>query len=413
MAAARATLPSMSRTVLAALATLAALSSGASSAAAASPTLSAGGVRLAAIGTFASPTFATAPVGDRRVFVVEQGGGGAPARIVVADGARRRVFLDLTPRVASGSEQGLLSMAFAPDYRASRRFYVFYTRRVDNAIQIDEFRRSRVDPNRALVSSRRSILTDPHPTDAHNGGQLAFGPDGYLYASIGDANRGAQRGDAQNLGLLLGKLIRIDPRRPSGGRQYGIPPGNPFAGMRGARPEIWALGLRNPWRFSFDRRTGDLALGDVGQEQTEEVDVLPAGRGAGSNFGWGRYQGFDRYSDVALNPAAPTHAPPILTFPHAPGSDCTAVTGGYVVRDRSLPRLAGRYLFGEFCSGGIRLATLRAPGPVGSAPTGLAVPGLVSFGEDGACRILVAGKYAGRVYRLVPARPPAASGCQR
>lgn len=166
----------MSRTVLAALATLAALSSGASSAAAASPTLSAGGVRLAAIGTFASPTFATAPVGDRRVFVVEQGGGGAPARIVVADGARRRVFLDLTPRVASGSEQGLLSMAFAPDYRASRRFYVFYTRRVDNAIQIDEFRRSRVDPNRALASSRRSILTDPHPTDVHNGGSLPSAP---------------------------------------------------------------------------------------------------------------------------------------------------------------------------------------------------------------------------------------------
>jgi glucose/arabinose dehydrogenase len=374
--------------------------------------LAAGGVRLAGLGSFHSPTFATAPPGDPRVYVVEQGGGGQRARIVVLRRGRQHVFLDLTARVATSTEQGLLSMAFAPDYRTSGRFYVYYTRRPDNAIQIDEYRRSSRSPDLAVPSSRRSVITDPHPTENHNGGQLQFGPDGYLWAGIGDGNQPASLGAAQDLALLRGKLIRIDPR-PSGGRAYGVPGDNPFVGQRGARPEIFALGLRNPWRFSFDRLTGDLAVGDVGQNRYEEVDWLPAGRGAGSNFGWGVYQGFARFdsqSDLALNPAAPVHARPVLAYPHA-ASGCRAITGGYVVRDRALGGLLGRYLFADFCVGDIRSVRLSAR-PAGLRETGLVVGGLTSFGEDGACRILVASKYAGRAYRLVPSGRASASGCQ-
>lgn len=376
--------------------------------------LSAGGLRLEFLGRFQSPTFATAPPGDGRVYVVEQGGPGRRARVVVADAGRQHVFLDLTPMVAIGGEQGLLSMAFAPDYARSGRFYVFFTRRADNAIEIDEYRRSSSRRDRADRASRRVVLVDPHPTEFHNGGQLQFGPDGYLWAGIGDGNEGPEVGAAQNLGLLRGKLIRIDPRRGLRGKAYRIPPDNPFVGIPGARAEVYALGLRNPWRFSFDRLTGDLAIGDVGQDRFEEVDWLPAKRAAGSNFGWGVFQGFKRIDPnggLELNPAAPFHVRPVITYPH-PSQGCRAVVGGYVVRDRALPGLLGRYVFGDFCSGQIFSARLSAR-TAGFRAIGLNVAEITSFGEDGACRLLVASKNIGRVYRLVPARRARESGCQR
>src|ERR687895_2097100 len=219
-------------------------------------------VRLLLLGRFESPTYIAAPRGDRRRrFVVQREGS-----IVVVRGRRGSTFLDIEDLVTTGGESGLLSMAFAPDYRSSGRFYVYYT---DNQgyIQIDQFRRSAGDSNRADPASRRSVMRVPHHRFNHKGGQLQFGPDGMLYAGFGD---GGSSGDpdenAQNLGRILGKLIRIDPR-PGGG--YDIPSSNPFRGRGGARGEVYAYGLRNPYRFSFDRRRGHLTVGDVGQDEAE------------------------------------------------------------------------------------------------------------------------------------------------
>jgi glucose/arabinose dehydrogenase len=250
-------------------------------------------VRLLLLGRFASPTYLTAPPGDRRRrFVVQREGS-----IVVVRGRRSRsTFLDISDRVSTGGESGMLSMAFARDYRRSGRFFVYYT---DNQgfIQIDQFRRSAENPNRAAPGSRRSVLRVPHFRFNHKGGQLQVGPDGMLYAGFGDGGSGGDPDEnAQNLGRILGKLIRIDPR-PGGG--YDVPPSNPFRRRDGARAEVYAYGLRNPYRFSFDRRRGHLTVGDVGQSAFEEVSFIP-GRGGGRqpaggyNFGWDVFEGRSR-----------------------------------------------------------------------------------------------------------------------
>jgi glucose/arabinose dehydrogenase len=350
-------------------------------------------VKLAKVGTFRSPVYVTAPTGDQtRLFVVEKGG-----RVRILRGRRKlsRPFLDLRRRVgSSGFEQGLFSMAFAPDYDRTRRFYVAFT---DNRgdVRIEEFRASSVDPDRADRGTRRLVFHVRHRAHQnHNGGQLQFGPDDLLYAGFGDGGGGGDPSrNGQDLGTPLGKIIRIDPR-PSGGRRYGVPAGNPFRKRAGARGEIYAYGLRNPWRFSFDRSTGDLAIGDVGQNEVEEIDFVPRNAGRGANFGWSRFEGRRRFR----RGAAPGHVPPVIQRLHSRGN--CSITGGYVVRDRALS-IFGRYVYGDFCNGRLRSAVLRRPAARGDRGEGLSVRALSSFGEDGLGRVYVV-SLRGAVYRLVP-----------
>jgi glucose/arabinose dehydrogenase len=350
------------------------------------------GVRLVPVGRFDAPLYVTSPPGDRsRIMVVEQGG-----RIMVVRNGRKlaRPFLDIRSRVISGGEQGLLSVAFPPDYASSGRFYVYYTDRGAQE-RIVEFRRA--SPDRADRSSARLVLRMADPEPNHNGGLMLFGPDGLMYVGTGDGgganDEHGARGNAQSLDSLLGKILRIDPRA-SGDRPYTIPDGNPFVVQPGARGEIYAYGLRNPWRFSFDRRTGDLTIGDVGQDEIEEIDFVRRDQGRGANFGWRPFEGRRRNFDEP----APGAVAPVITHSHAAGF--CSITGGYIVRDPTVPSLLGRYVYGDFCEGRIRSARLRA----GVATTGRAlslrrVPSLSSFGEDAAGRVYVT-SLSGPVYRL-------------
>jgi glucose/arabinose dehydrogenase len=349
------------------------------------------GLRLQRIGSFSSPVYVTAPPGDRRrVFVVEQGG---RVRIVRDGRTLPRPFLDIRNRVLTGSERGLLSIAFAPDYTSSGRFYVDYTDR-NGDTRVVEYRRA--SPDRADPDSARLVLAQDQPESNHNGGLLLFGPDGMLYVGLGDGGGGGDlhgpRGNGQNLGTLLGKILRIDPR-PSGGRAYTIPSDNPFVGRRGARGEIFAYGLRNPWRFSFDPRTGALVIGDVGQNEVEEISIA---RRPGANLGWRPFEGRRRY---APGESAPGHVPPVIQRFHA-GGNCS-ITGGVVVRDPVLSALRGRYLFGDFCRGRIESARLRGGRARDVRATRLTVDQLSSFGEDARGRVYAA-SLEGPVYRLAP-----------
>jgi glucose/arabinose dehydrogenase len=349
-------------------------------------------VRLLRLGSFNQPTYVAAPRGDRRRFVVEREG---TIRIVQRGRVLGRPFLDISDRVTSGGESGLLSMAFARDYASSRRFYVYYTDQ-QGFLQIDQFRAAAGAPNRADPSSRRSVIRVAHHRGNHKGGQLQVGADGMLYAGFGDGGGGGDPDEnAQNLGRILGKMIRIDPR-PDGG--YSVPANNPFRGRSGARPEVYAYGLRNPYRFSFDRRRGHLVIGDVGQDEIEEIDFVPGRTGArpprgGYNFGWDVFEGRSRYEGGS----APGHIPPVLQ--HTQGQGFCSIIGGYVMRDRSLGRgWTGRYVYGDYCDGTIRVAHLRRPNAPSRA-TRLHVNALVSFGEDGRGRVYAV-SLNGPVYRI-------------
>jgi glucose/arabinose dehydrogenase len=369
-------------------------------------------VTLAQIGSFDQPVYVTAPAGDAsRVFVVQRGG-----RIAVVRGGVSSTFLDISGRVrSSGGEQGLLSMAFAPDYATSGTFYVYYTAPAPGGgatgsdLVISAFHAA--DADHGDPGSERVVLQIPHRLrDNHNGGQLQVGPDGMLWIGTGDGGGGDdQLGNAQKTDAAwndaavghdarLGKLLRIDPAPGSGcdGR-CTIPAGNPGF----AQPEIWAYGLRNPWRFSFDRAGGDLAIADVGQGTWEEVDFAPAGagRGAGANYGWNVYEGAHPRGTTgpAGSPAGVTM--PVLEKSHAAPDAFVSIAGGYVVRDPALPDLAGRYLYADTYKGDIRAVTLGPGGATGDAATGLHVATLASFGED-ACGRVYAASLDGPVYRL-------------
>jgi glucose/arabinose dehydrogenase len=353
------------------------------------------GVRLVAVGRFNSPVYVTAPPGDRRrIFVVEQAGA---IRVVRGGNRLSRPFLDLRSLVLSGGEQGLLSMAFAPDYARTRRFYVNYTDK-QGLQRVVEYRRSRSSADRALPSSARTVLTYDGLEPNHNGGLLLFGPDRLMYIGTGDGGGGndqhGSRGNAQDLGSLLGKILRIDPR-PSGGRPYSVPPSNPFVGRAGARPEIYSYGLRNPWRFSFDPANGDLTIADVGQDAIEEIDFARRGEARGANYGWRPFEGTRRVYDEPASGAVP----PVIQLTHDAGN--CSVTGGYVVRDKAVPALFGRYVYGDLCKGQLRSARLRA----GSARRDAAIPGvakveqLSSFGEDALGRVYAV-SLTGPVYRF-------------
>ena len=314
----------------------------------------------------------------------------AGAAWLVKDGVRQPTpFLDLRTKVSTESEEGLLGMAFAPDWATSHLVYVDFTA-PDRTITIAEYRTSgdRIDP-----ATQRVVLRIAHPDFGnHNGGQLAFGPDGDLYIGVGDGGAGGDpNGHGQDTTQLLGKILRIDPRATS---PYAIPHGNPFTSPN--RPEIWAYGLRNPWRFSFDRDTGDLWIGDVGQDAWEEVDEQPAGAAGGRNYGWDCLEGTHTTTYGTDSCPAENATAPVLEYPHAGTGRC-AVTGGYVVRDPSLGDLTGQYLFGDYCTGETFVHT---PGGSGFTASGLdPLPQLTSFGEDG-CGHIYAATGSGPVYRL-------------
>ena len=355
----------------------------------------ASGLRLKRIGTFSKPVYVTSPPADRRrIFVVQQGG---KIRVIRRGRRLSRPFLDLTSRVMSGSEQGLLSMAFAPDYRRTRRFYVNYTDK-RGLQRIVEFKRSKRKPDRAIRSGRLVLKYDGLEAN-HNGGLLVFGRDKLLYAGTGDGgganDQHGARGNAQSIDSLLGKILRINPRK-SGARRYTVPGDNPFVGRPGA-DEIYSYGLRNPWRFSFDRSTGDLTIGDVGQGEREEIDFARRGRARGVNYGWRPWEGTSRNFP---GEDAPGHVRPVLELDH--GDENCSVTGGYVVRDPKLPALAGRYVYGDYCKGQLRSARLSPGGASDDRSLGLpTVSQLSSFGEDARARVYVT-SLAGPVYRLSP-----------
>lgn len=348
-------------------------------------------LRLVKIGTFDSPVYLTAaPADNKRVFVVEQAG-----RVMVVRKGRKlsRPFLDIRSKVQSGGEQGLLGLAFPPGHQTSGLFYVYFTGK-DSKQHLVEFKRSSAD--RADPGSARTVFVHNDPEPNHNGGQLQFGPDGLLYIGTGDGGGGGDRhgsrGNAQNLGSPLGKILRIDPRAGSG---FRIPADNPFAGRSGALGEIYSYGLRNPWRFSFDRKTGDLVIGDVGQDAVEEIDFVAKGKGRGANFGWRPYEGTRH---PYPSESAPAKIDPVIQHSHSSG--WCSITGGYVVRDRKLGSLQGRYVYGDYCKGRIYGAKLKPGGASGNADLKLpTVPNLSSFGQDTAGHVYVMST-DGPVYRF-------------
>lgn len=344
-------------------------------------------------GEFSAPVFLTAPPGDSRLFVVERAG-----RIrIVRDGALVAApFLDIAALTTTDGERGLLSMAFDPGYAANGRFYVYYTD-TNGAITIARYNVSAANPDSAGASGT-VLLSIPHGTFSnHNGGQLAFGPDGMLFIGTGDGGGGGDpAGNAQNAGTLLGKMLRIDVSGASG---YGLPAGNPFAGQSGSRGEIWALGLRNPWRFSFD--AGLLYIADVGQDQREEVDVAPA-TSAGLNYGWNRTEGTLCVGASACDKTALTM--PVFEYGRDAGG--CAIVGGYVYRGSANPALQGRYFYADLCTRKLLSFMYRDGVVAEQVDWNVTIPGSVfSFGVDDRQALYVladAGTSAtsGRVYRI-------------
>ena len=355
-----------------------------------------GGVGLKQIGSFDEPVFVGAAPGfPQLLFVVEQ-----PGRVIVLKNGRRAgTFLDLRSRVGFGGERGLLSIAFPPDYAQSRAFYVYYTDGAGN-IRVDEFKR-RSDV-RAAAGSQRPVIEVPHPVNSnHNGGQLQFLGD-LLFIGTGDGGSGGDPpNNAQNTDVLLGKLLRIDPR-PRGGQPYSVPASNPFVGRPG-RDEIYSYGLRNPFRFSFDTVSAAqprIAIGDVGQNQFEELDYTTVASASGANFGWDALEGFAPYRDENSGTPDPGGTvKPILAYPHSRGGSCSII-GGYVVADRNLPSLYKHYVYADLCEGQLRSLVPHLKRASGERKLGLAVTSPTSFGEDSAHRLYVA-SLEGPVYRLV------------
>ena len=350
------------------------------------------GLRLETVAEgLAAPVYLTAPSGDPRLFVVEQDG-----RVLVLENGRLRPqpFLDLRDRVRSGGEQGLLSLAFHPRYAENGFFYVDYTDR-NGDTRIERYRVSR-DPNRADPSSGRLLLRIVQPYSNHNGGLVLFGPDGMLYVGMGDGGSGGDpQGNGQNRSTLLGKLLRIDVDR---GAPYAIPPDNPFASGKGGRPEIWAWGLRNPWRYAFDREAGLLYIADVGQNRWEEIDVAPADR-PGLDYGWNVMEGNHCYAAPRCD--ASGLWPPTVEYPHPQGC---SITGGFVYRGRDIPALVGHYVFSDYCSGWLRSFRHADGRAVDLRQWDVGKIGSVSsFGLDGTGELYVL-TLQGRVLRLAPAR---------
>ncbi len=341
-----------------------------------------------------SPVYATVAPGDKRLFVVEQGG---TIRTVSKGKVAARPYADLRRFVKSGGEQGLLSVAFSPNFAGNGKLYVYFTNQAGNEVVWELHARKGAA---SVRPGHRQLLEIPDTESNHNGGQLQFGPDGMLYIGDGDGGGGGDQhgahGNGQNPGVLLGKLMRIDVTTRTNGLPYGIPKDNPFVGRAGWRPEIWDLGLRNPWRFSFDRANGDLWIGDVGQNAWEEVDHVKRGVG-GINFGWNRYEArHDFARDTPL--AGGKLRMPVAEYSH---SDGCSVTGGYVYRGPRIAGLSGRYVYADYCSGKMwTLATSGgAPRDVSNVVSDAGVKSITSFGENGSGMLYVCSG-EGTLYRF-------------
>ncbi|HKG13811.1 MAG TPA: PQQ-dependent sugar dehydrogenase [Pyrinomonadaceae bacterium] len=366
------------------------------------------------VGGFTSPVGIThAGDGSGRIFVLEQDG---RIRVVKSGALVSTPFLDISTRISSGGERGLLGLAFAPDYARRGYFYVNYTNPAGNTV-ISRFRRSAGNPDTADPASEQIIITIAQPFANHNGGQLAFGRDGYLYVGMGDGGSGGDPGNrAQNPLELLGKILRIDVET---GRPYTYtsPASNPFFNRAGFRPEIWALGVRNPWRFSFDHLTADLYIADVGQGSFEEIDFQPADSPGGENYGWRIMEASHCFNP---NPCSTTGLTlPIAEYGHGAG-DCS-VTGGYVYRALTFPRMQGLYFYGDFCSGRIWELGHNGSPTSGSLLLDTSI-NISAFGEDESANLYVASYNSGQIFQLVdngaalppsPAGPPATVHFQR
>ncbi len=360
-------------------------------------------VKLTAVATgLSSPVFVTSPDdGTHRLFIVQKTGS---IRVMQNGSMQAAPFLNLTFAVSKGGEQGLLGLAFHPSFKTNRKFYVDYTDLSGNTV-IREYQASATNPNQVQAGSGRTILQIKQPYANHNGGMLAFGPDGYLYIGMGDGGSGGDPGNrAQSVNSLLGKILRIDINGTSGARQYRIPSTNPYVGRAGL-DQIWQRGLRNPWRFSFDMATGNLWIGDVGQNRYEEVDRAvrtSSGAGRGVNWGWRVMEGFHCYNPATGCGTAGKQLP-LLEYSHNSNSRC-AVTGGYVYRGTKILALEGWYLFGDYCSGEVfAVSSLAASRPMPLTLLGTGSGRMVSsFGQDWAGELYVV-DLRGTVYRIDPA----------
>ncbi len=360
-------------------------------------TASAQDVLLQQVASGLTQPVALTHAGDTRLFITQQVG-----TIVIYDGTAVRAtpFLDIRSLVLDSGERGLLSVAFHPHYSENGLFFVYYTNKSgDNSIA--RYKVSASDPNLAEVSSGTILLTIPHPNFAnHNGGQLQFGPDGFLYIGTGDGGSGGDpNNNAQNIDQLLGKILRIDVDH---GSPYSVPASNPFFLRPGPRGEIWAYGLRNPWRFSFDRETGDLWIGDVGQDNYEEVDFQPATSIGGENYGWRRMEGFHCYNPSS-SCSDPSFTMPVIEYSHASGA--CSISGGYRYRGTQIPAMRGAYLYGDYCSGTISIATQSGATwtPKTLFTTSISIS---SFGEDVAGELYVLDVAKGIVYKIVSHSQP-------
>jgi glucose/arabinose dehydrogenase len=342
--------------------------------------------------------------GSGRLFVVEQ-----PGRIrIFKDVALQSTpFLDIRDRVRdSANEQGLLGLAFHPDYENNGRFFVNYTDLGGDTV-VAEYARSTNNPDLSDPATEKIIITIAQPYGNHNGGDIAFGPEGYLWIATGDGgSAGDPEDNGQNLNTLLGKLLRIDV---DSGSTYTIPPDNPFADDPGANDEIWAYGLRNPWRFSFDRDTGDLYVGDVGQNRLEEIDFEPRSDQGGRNYGWNTMEGSNCFSPS--NCSSEGLVLPVAEYGHSLGC---SVTGGYVYRGSLYPALEGLYLYGDFCSGTVWALTRTDSGQWLSGVVGETGASISSFGEDEAGELYLTDLWSGTVFlvtgRAVPPAPRRPAG---
>ena len=329
--------------------------------------------------------------GSGRLFVTDQVG---IVRVVKDGTVVPTPALDIRPRVGSvGAEQGLLGFVFPPGFASKQHAYLYYTD-LNGTSRVFRIRVSANDPNRLEPATMQPILSIAQPFANHNGGQLAFGPDGYLYLGFGDGGGAGDPGDrAQNLGTLLGKILRVDVESAPGSSGYRIPADNPFVNRPGARPEIWAYGLRNPWRFSFDPATGDLWIADVGQDKYEEVDLVLAGSRSGLDFGWSLYEGNHLYKATSKKPG---FAWPLVEYKHPVGE---SITGGYVYRGAAFPGERGMYVFGDYVAG--KIWTLQRTSTGWTQRLVMTTTwGISTFGVDGSGELWAADHESGTIHPL-------------
>jgi glucose/arabinose dehydrogenase len=355
--------------------------------ASAGPDLSKVDVRLAPIAQLDAPIAMAVREGDPALYVAQRGGQVVAIRGGMVDPTP---VLDVSGIISAGGEQGLLGLAFSPD---GTFLYVNYTD-TNGDTNIAEYRMA---GNRAEANSARRVLFIDQPYSNHNGGNIVFGPDGYLYIGMGDGgSQGDPSGNGQNLGGLLAKMLRIAPR-PIGEAPYRVPPGNPFIGRAGARPEVWAYGLRNPWRWEFDRETGDLWIGDVGGSGREEIDFQPAGSHGGENYGWNVTEGTVVHGDKP--PAG--WVQPVFEYPTHQDGTC-AVVGGFVYRGTAVPSMVGAYLYSDNCNGTINALVLKNGRVTEHRSLGVDAGAPSSFGQDQDGELYVL-SLTGPVYKIVPA----------